>query len=279
MNLGKIRIDGGTQPRAELREDTITEYAEAMAGGALFPPVDVFYDGADYWLADGFHRWHAAKKLGLTDISAQVHQGTLRDAVLFSVSANAAHGMRRTNEDKRRAVMRLLEDLEWGRWSNREIAKRCAVSEYMVRAMRPDTAIESQYERTFIHPKTGAPTTMNTANIGATQPEPAFYADRPAPTYGRPRPIEEHQAEAATLEERMAPTEQERYDAAPEAKAVVTLVRQWQRSLLEATRASDVGKLSPEARRFAARRFRQFADELMRVAGELEQWCIEQRTM
>ena len=279
MNLGKIRIDGGTQPRAELREDTITEYAEAMAGGALFPPVDVFYDGADYWLADGFHRWHAAKKLGLTDISAQVHQGTLRDAVLFSASANAAHGMRRTNEDKRRAVMRLLEDPEWGQWSDSEIAKRCAVSHVTVGRMRKEVSPEQcSSERTYIT-RHGTVATMNTANIGATQPEPEPYADRPAPTYGHPRPLEEHQAEAATLEERMAPTEQERYDAAPEAKAVVTLVRQWQRSLLEATRASDVGKLSPEARRFAARRFRQFADELMRVAGELEQWCIEQRTM
>jgi hypothetical protein len=36
-----------------------------------------------------------------------------RDAILFSVSANGTHGQRRTNEDKRRAVLCLLNDPEW----------------------------------------------------------------------------------------------------------------------------------------------------------------------
>jgi hypothetical protein len=39
-----------------------------------------------------------------------------------SVSANAPHGLRRTNADKRRAVVRLLEDTEWSQWADREIA-------------------------------------------------------------------------------------------------------------------------------------------------------------
>ena len=36
--------------------------------------------------------------------------GGLRDAILFSVGANAAHGLRRTNADKRRTVLLLWED-------------------------------------------------------------------------------------------------------------------------------------------------------------------------
>ena len=39
-------------------------------------------------------------------------KGTQRDAILWSISANATHGLRRTNEDKRRAVTRLLQDPE-----------------------------------------------------------------------------------------------------------------------------------------------------------------------
>jgi hypothetical protein len=35
----------------------------------------------------------------------------------------ATHGVRRTNEDKRRAVMKLLQDAKWSTGSNREIAK------------------------------------------------------------------------------------------------------------------------------------------------------------
>ncbi len=46
----------------------------------------VFYDGEAYWLADGFHRVAAAKKLNYLTIASVIHSGTRRDAVLFSVS-------------------------------------------------------------------------------------------------------------------------------------------------------------------------------------------------
>jgi len=55
-SLSQIRIDGGTQPRTELNEDVIAEYAELLADGVEFPVITVYFDGANYWLADGFHR-------------------------------------------------------------------------------------------------------------------------------------------------------------------------------------------------------------------------------
>ena len=66
-----------------------------------------------------------------------MRQGTLRDAILFSVSANASHGLRRTNEDKRRAVLTLLNDPTWVQWSDREIARHCRVGADLVGKMRP----------------------------------------------------------------------------------------------------------------------------------------------
>jgi len=66
------------------------------ANGDEFPPVQVVYDGAEYWLWDGFHRLHARKRNGLYTVPAIVRQGTRRDAVLLSVGANATHGFRRT---------------------------------------------------------------------------------------------------------------------------------------------------------------------------------------
>ncbi len=175
--VSMIRLDGGTQPRATLRQDWVEEYAADMATGATFPPVVVFFDGSDHWLADGYHRTGAAQALGLETIDADVRQGTQRDAILFSVSANSNHGQRRTNEDKRRAVLRLINDPEWSEWSNSEIARRCGVHHERVSKNRPvpktppetDTCGNRKYEpqpRTFTHPKTGKPTTMNTANIG-----------------------------------------------------------------------------------------------------------------
>ena len=113
LNVDSVRLDGGTQPRAMLDGAVIAEYAEAMEDGKQFPPVTVFYDGSSYWLADGFHRVNAALQIGRGYVEAQIITGTQRDAVLYSVGANAAHGLRRSNADKRRAVERLLRDDVW----------------------------------------------------------------------------------------------------------------------------------------------------------------------
>lgn len=145
--LERIRRDGGTQPRAAIDYGIVEEYAQAMGDGAVFPPVVVFFDGTDYWLADGFHRCEAHAVCGLVDIDCDVRQGTVRDAILHSVGVNAAHGMRRTNADKRRSVMRLLEDPEWSQWPNRQIARQCAVSLDMVNRHRDSMA--PQLNETF----------------------------------------------------------------------------------------------------------------------------------
>jgi hypothetical protein len=132
LNLNQIRIDGGTQSRHALDQETIEEYKEAMLAGAAFPPVDVFFDGDAYWLADGFHRYEARSAAGKLRINANVHSGTLRDAVLFSIGANAFHGLRRRRADKQKAVFMLLQDPEWSRWSDNVLSMKANVSQVMV---------------------------------------------------------------------------------------------------------------------------------------------------
>ncbi|MGR3279301.1 streptomycin biosynthesis regulator [Acaryochloris marina NIES-2412] len=136
VEIAKIRRDGGTQPRAQLYEEVVAEYAENMKQGAEFPPVTVFFDGEEYWLADGFHRVSAKESIREKEVISEVHSGTQRDAVLYAAGANATHGLRRTNADKRRAVERLLRDFEWRRWSDSAIAKQCGVSQPLVGKMR-----------------------------------------------------------------------------------------------------------------------------------------------
>jgi hypothetical protein len=145
LNINDIRIDGGTQSRAAINHDTVQEYSDAMVDGEDLcsgrsgDPVTVFYDGSSYWLADGFHRLEAAKVACWLSIDVEVRQGTQRDAILYSVGANGAHGLRRTNADKRRAVEVLLNDEEWKCWSNSEIARRCGVDEKTVRNIKEIT--------------------------------------------------------------------------------------------------------------------------------------------
>jgi hypothetical protein len=50
--------------------------------------------------------------------------------------ANAAHGLRRTNADKRRGAQTLLRDEEWSQWSDREIARQCNAGPHLVAEIR-----------------------------------------------------------------------------------------------------------------------------------------------
>ena len=142
LNLSAIRIDGGTQSRSHILQDAVDSYAAAMADGAEFPPVVVFFDGKEYWLADGFHRYHATRKNKRASIVANIRNGTVRDAILYSFGANGMHGMQMTPEDKRRIVLEMLEDFEWSTWSDREIARTCHVSYTFVAKMRGDKVPE-----------------------------------------------------------------------------------------------------------------------------------------
>lgn len=137
LPLKKIRLDGGTQTRARIHEDIIEEYAEDMKSGAPFPPLIVFHDGRDYWLGDGFHRWGAAMELKLDSIECEIRQGTMADAQWYSFSANKANGMRRTNDDKVRAVKSALRHCK-GQRSDRDIARHVGVDHHTVTKYRDD---------------------------------------------------------------------------------------------------------------------------------------------
>jgi hypothetical protein len=136
LTLGAIRTDGGTQVRVELDQETFLDYGRQMAAGVKFPPIDVFFDGAVYWLADGFHRYYGARESKLPTIDANVRNGTVRDAILFSIGANATHGRPRTNRDKRHAVEMLLADETWREWSDVKIAEAAAVGHSLVSNIR-----------------------------------------------------------------------------------------------------------------------------------------------
>jgi len=124
----------GMQVRVRLCEETVKEYAEAMAAGAKFPPVIVFNDGTNYWLADGFHRLEAWKRNGVNSIKADVKEGSRIDALKFAFGANNSHGLRMSNEDKRQVVLMVYENriaLGLGEVpSGRAVAEMCGVSNH-----------------------------------------------------------------------------------------------------------------------------------------------------
>jgi hypothetical protein len=97
--LSAIHADERARPRA-VSAEVVVIYREDMERGDQFPPPVVFKDEEDvYWLADGFHRFDAMT--GRKTVRCEIHKGGLRDAILFACGANAVHGLRRTNEEKR----------------------------------------------------------------------------------------------------------------------------------------------------------------------------------
>lgn len=131
--ITKLRTDCGTQMRAKIDPATVTRYAEDVAS---LPPITVFHDGTEYYVADGFHRVAAHKEANCKVITCDVRPGTLRDAVLFACGANREHGLPRSNDDKRRAVEVLLRDEEWGARSDKWIAEQAKVSNHLVSGVR-----------------------------------------------------------------------------------------------------------------------------------------------
>lgn len=144
VKIDDIRIDGGTQCRVVLSQPKIYEYRERMEEGDEFPPIEATFDGATYWLTDGFHRWHAMKLMGLKEVTVKWKPGTLEDAVIAALKANSKHGIPLTNEDKRKKVLVALELPGWDQKSNYEIAKACDVSQPFVAAVRDPEAKKRQ---------------------------------------------------------------------------------------------------------------------------------------
>lgn len=136
LRLESIRTDGGTQMRERLLIEVVSDYQEKLEEGVDLGELQVVYDGEAYWLWDGFHRLEAYRLNGALEAPCTVEEGSRRDAVLKAAGANQQHGLRRDWPAKRRAVLTLLQDEEWSKYSNPEIAKLVGVSKEFVRLER-----------------------------------------------------------------------------------------------------------------------------------------------
>ena len=122
VEINRITVNEIVQQRVQLDETVIFEYTELIEDGGQFPPLKVFDDGQNLILADGRHRYEAYQLVEIDMVPVEIIKGTERDAILYAVGANADHGLRRTNDDKRYAVKTMLDRQRVGRvvgWRNR----------------------------------------------------------------------------------------------------------------------------------------------------------------
>lgn len=122
LAIQKIEVDPTIQIRQGNREETVQRYEESFDN---LPPIDVFDTPDGLLLADGFHRWAAAMRLGRTEIEANVRKGTREDAAEHAVIANTKNAVALTAEERDAGIRRL--HLLHDDWSNRRIATAMSV--------------------------------------------------------------------------------------------------------------------------------------------------------
>ena len=139
LAIDLIRLDGDTQSRLKINQDTVDDYVNIMFESNApwpFPPLDVFFDGDDYFLGDGFHRLLGGKEAKLASIPCSVHKGGARDARIFGMTANDQHGLRMSRADKKACVEWLLN--QPGKMTQAAIALTAGVSARTVQKIVAD---------------------------------------------------------------------------------------------------------------------------------------------
>lgn len=140
LSFDLIRIDANTQNRIAIHEDTVEDYADVIRntkpGEWPFPPLDVFHDGTEYFMASGFHRMLGAKRGGRESAPCVIHSGTVQDARIFGMTANDSNGLRMSRADKRACVEWLLDN--GGKMLQKEIAEKAGVSIRLVKTIVDD---------------------------------------------------------------------------------------------------------------------------------------------
>jgi hypothetical protein len=144
VKLEAVRLDGGTQFRDQIDQNTVKQYADCMRDGENFPPIQCTFDGVNYWIWDGFHRYFASQAVGFKEIAVEYKPGTQEDAQDLAFGANGKHGLPRNLATKRKLVEAALSKERHANKSNREIAKLCYVSHPFVASIRNPEVKEKQ---------------------------------------------------------------------------------------------------------------------------------------
>ena len=101
LRITQIRLD--FQPAECLIEETVQTYVDRLKRGDRLSPLRVRFDGTNYFLEDGFHRFEAARRLRLKTVEAWILPGTLAE-----METEYADYLKRLRTELRRKRERIL---------------------------------------------------------------------------------------------------------------------------------------------------------------------------
>jgi hypothetical protein len=137
LPLKDIRTDGKTQQR-KVDDDVVKRYAALIKDGFEFPPVEIISNGKSNFLWDGAHRVAAVKRLNKKYIKANIEEGTQREAIWLSFSANKKNAFPRQPGTAKEIIEKILKDEEWSKKSEVEIAKWIGVTQQYVNKIKKE---------------------------------------------------------------------------------------------------------------------------------------------
>jgi len=135
LSLDGIIIDQDIQPRDQLHTNRVDEYADYYREGADMPPIKVHEVGGKMYLCDGFHRYAAACRAGMSSIECRVRNSSSRGALMVdAMRSNAKHGQPLTYTERIRACERLIQIFSEDdrKWTQKEIAEITGTSQSTV---------------------------------------------------------------------------------------------------------------------------------------------------
>jgi hypothetical protein len=134
LKILDLKIDPKLRFRQGLNKEYVTTLLNALRATDPWSdkdgtsPISVFDIEGVHYVIDGVHWVEAYRAAELTEILADVYQGTRREAQEFAMKANAKHGLRLTKKEGTAMVVKLLADKEWARFSDAVIAGYSGVS-------------------------------------------------------------------------------------------------------------------------------------------------------
>jgi ParB-like chromosome segregation protein Spo0J len=125
VTIAEITLADDINIRSELRQDAVERYTEILDE---MPPVQIWKPNGKMLLVDGWHRIAAARRLGRTEIAAEVHEGDRTEAMVAAIVANTKHGVPLSMAERNEGITRLNQ----AGWSERRIARELSLSKRRV---------------------------------------------------------------------------------------------------------------------------------------------------
>lgn len=138
LKLSQIEVDETFLPRDEYKKEEVEHYAECLKNGDILPPIVVFKKDSRFILASGYLRFEAYKLIEAIEIDVIVKEGSDHERIAESIESNSKHGLRLTNDEKRKCIKYFLSHPETQSWSNNSIGKKCGTSHHLVGTLSRD---------------------------------------------------------------------------------------------------------------------------------------------